>query len=704
MLAVHSHKPTKPTASETAGHAKPGKEGGGSVPVNPLWLQLATHTPIQAKLAVSQPNDPYEQEADRVADRVLRMPTQALQRACATCAAGGSPCPTCEDKSRGLVQRKVQSHADSSLPSVSDNFVNNLGVGRPLDTSTRLFMESRFGQDFGRVRVHTGTRAADSARAVHALAYTVGRSIVFSPEHFAPGTLAGNRLLAHELTHVLQQRAAGPSLQRSPDDDQEPPHMSVSGDTERKSPAGGIAIANGSLEWKLRYVGKDTKVTPGTGMQFNMVLGTDVIFEASFTPTPSGSTCPTITFSQIVQPTIDGLWDTGSLLYTRSPVSGASADVKHDASAPETEPFYGADPSASGPGLKAAPNLKVAGTAAGASATATHADAPYQRVVAKGKTAERKFETAVICVQTAETFGSIRWGYTKTGAGVVTLTSATAKDVQATSASTDFESTRQAFYSGFFQLSLGDFATGSAVLPAAHKTTLDAIDVKDLTRVILVGANDNSGGAEAKAALSLKRAETVRDYLVKTRGVSASLIKVEGHGVEARVPNPPGKDVPANRRVDVHLQRGAETIKPVNARLGSAAERKRLLKQNPRKTVNEAVDTIIRLDATTGRVSTAEWSELSDMLSALDLWRSVDPTVPDLRRLYTAALKRLEQRAQVYSAPIRPPLPQLGPISPEVDEALRKYEESKKRLEDLKRERDEALRRLDEEAGPLEDQ
>jgi len=139
-------------------------------------------------------------------------------------------------------------------------------------------------------------------------------------------------------------------------------------------------------------------------------------------------------------------------------------------------------------------------------------------------------------------------------------------------------------------------------------------------------------------------------------------------------------------------------------RLGSAAERKRLLQQNPRLTVDEAGDTIVRLDSTTGRVSTAEWSELNDMLGALDLWRAVDPTVPDLRQIYAAALKRIGGRAQVYSAPARPPFPKLGPISPEVDEALRRYEDAKKRLEDLERERDEALRRLDEEAGSTEEQ
>lgn len=76
----------------------------------------------------------------------------------------------------------------------------------PLDGETREFFEPRFGADFGGVRIHTDARAASSARAVNALAYTVGPNLVFGEGHYAPGTIAGQRLLAHELTHVLQQQ------------------------------------------------------------------------------------------------------------------------------------------------------------------------------------------------------------------------------------------------------------------------------------------------------------------------------------------------------------------------------------------------------------------------------------------------------------------------------------------------------------------
>jgi hypothetical protein len=81
------------------------------------------------------------------------------------------------------------------------------GGGTPLDKDTRQFMESRLGHDFGDVRVHTDSKAAESAKAVNAQAYTVGTDIVFQSGKFAPGTHEGRHMLAHELTHVVQQRS-----------------------------------------------------------------------------------------------------------------------------------------------------------------------------------------------------------------------------------------------------------------------------------------------------------------------------------------------------------------------------------------------------------------------------------------------------------------------------------------------------------------
>lgn len=116
-----------------------------------------------------------------------------LQRS--PCACGGG-CPRCAGESH---------HARSETVGAVANGLQSPGPGQPLDNSTQEFMESRFGHDFSDVRVHTDARAAESARAVNAQAYTVGRNIVFGGGQYAPTNTAGRHLISHELTHVVQQ-------------------------------------------------------------------------------------------------------------------------------------------------------------------------------------------------------------------------------------------------------------------------------------------------------------------------------------------------------------------------------------------------------------------------------------------------------------------------------------------------------------------
>jgi hypothetical protein len=111
-----------------------------------------------------------------------------------------------------VAQRRAAPGATGSTdasPMVSDALSS---PGQPLDAATRGFFAARFGHDFGNVRVHADAAAAQSARAVNALAYTVGRDVVFGAGQYAPGTRAGQRLLAHELTHVVQQSGSSPRV------------------------------------------------------------------------------------------------------------------------------------------------------------------------------------------------------------------------------------------------------------------------------------------------------------------------------------------------------------------------------------------------------------------------------------------------------------------------------------------------------------
>jgi Domain of unknown function (DUF4157) len=103
------------------------------------------------------------------------------------------------------VDRFVVTPAKAEVPAVRD--VVGSGRGSPLEHSVRGRMERAFGQDFGRVRLHTGAGATASARSLNAHAYTVGEDIVFQGAAYNPHTNAGRRMLAHELTHVLQQRS-----------------------------------------------------------------------------------------------------------------------------------------------------------------------------------------------------------------------------------------------------------------------------------------------------------------------------------------------------------------------------------------------------------------------------------------------------------------------------------------------------------------
>jgi hypothetical protein len=166
--------------------------------------RLLKSRPIQLKLAISRPGDIYEREADRVADEVMRMPQPMVQRACAACAAGGSPCPQCETDEELLVHRKAQAGSNGQ-DSVPDDFLGDLGPGQPLDSTTRSFFEPRFGHDFSHVRVHTGAKASESAAAVNAFAYTIGHHVVLGRDEYSGRGETRKRLLAHELTHVVQQ-------------------------------------------------------------------------------------------------------------------------------------------------------------------------------------------------------------------------------------------------------------------------------------------------------------------------------------------------------------------------------------------------------------------------------------------------------------------------------------------------------------------
>lgn len=439
------------------------------------------------------------------------------------------------------------------------------------------------------------------------------------------------------------------------EEDTPPPPMRVNGDRVRESPDGGFDIGTGTLHWKLEFKGIRLD-SDSESEELRIILGKDVEFEARFIPA-AGQNCPRITFVQSVLATTGGVEDTGHLLYTWESGSRKSMDTLHS----DTEPYYGAEgrPESQGAGLQGSTGQTI-GTAQGSNRTAaTHGDGPYIHRVPAGATAVRRFEAAVICVETGETWGSIEWGYTKRSDGTITLLGGQTSDVHINTATAELESVRQAYYQGAFQHSLNNFAVGSSTLTAAHRSTLRTINTQNLRRIVLVGANDNSGGQESNANLSLERARAVKRFLTSQMQVPASLIRVEGHGVAARVPNPPGQQVAANRRVDVRIERGQEVGSIINPRPqtnlppGTNRERNRINAQNPWFTAAEAVEWIIRLD-NQSQVTTGEWVQLLNYLNALDTWRATDPTVPDVRSTHRAAIQRIQRKLNTRTPRTRP--------------------------------------------------
>jgi hypothetical protein len=186
--------------------------------VNP-FVYRDRRFPIHRKLAIGVVDDPFESEADSIAEQVITVSKRVdpiretgqagIRRKCA-CEGSDVECAACRKERERIIQRKA---ADTTTSIEAPPIVHQVlsSPGRPLDPATRGFFEPRFGFDFSQVRVHTGKKAEESAAAVNAVAYTVGPNVVFGTGRYLPSTSEGKRLMAHELTHVVQQRGLAPA-------------------------------------------------------------------------------------------------------------------------------------------------------------------------------------------------------------------------------------------------------------------------------------------------------------------------------------------------------------------------------------------------------------------------------------------------------------------------------------------------------------
>ena len=182
---------------------------------------------FQPKLKVNQPGDAYEQEADRVADQVMRMPvSDSASRMTNAKETIDRKCSVCEMNKEDSNEQELNISRDiltTANLETTDKTANEISIvrsssGLSLDPSIRHYMESRFGFDFGRVRIHADDNAARSAESINARAYTVRNDIVFGHGQYSPHTKPGQHLIAHELSHTIQQNTSGnsPIVQRQP--------------------------------------------------------------------------------------------------------------------------------------------------------------------------------------------------------------------------------------------------------------------------------------------------------------------------------------------------------------------------------------------------------------------------------------------------------------------------------------------------------
>jgi outer membrane protein OmpA-like peptidoglycan-associated protein len=501
---------------------------------------------IQSKLAVGTPGDKYEQEADQVAEQVMRPHLQGA-------GTYGSGSPGCQREQSSPEHARVQTkHVGASdsgqIPASPIVHEALASPGQPLDASTRAFFEPRFGHDFSRVHVHTDAKADESASAAKALAYTVGRDVVFGAGRYAPGTTEGDRLLAHELTHVVQQ-TGGHEIQGS----NGPLSVSASGTRIQRDTA-----EKTDLRSRLKHVGAATKALSNGVIVWGMWVikdGNQVIMTMSFSPFPKYRG-KTITFLQTME-------ETGGS-------SNADLDVltygKRDTATDDFEPFYGANWN------NKVKNWEAEGAPGGfknqpggvSDPNAYFFDVP---MVYPGQT--KMFETAVVVPETTEVLASIKWGAEgDDDEAKPILPPASEPSDQATAG---FLVAVDRFYEQpstvgpdilspqRYDAILDRFPPNGATLTADQNKSLDPIatkvkERKDRTIYVSLGGFADATEKDP-SAISEARAKAVESYLV-AQGVPPASILMAGFFGAAWARFPPGPKEDRNRRVQVRVHWG----------------------------------------------------------------------------------------------------------------------------------------------------
>ncbi len=178
-------------------------------------------TLLRPKLKIGQPNDRFEQEADRMAEQVVRMP-QPGQLPLASVLPPVRPhskivqrlCASCRQKEEWVQPKTTTPAMPQKAADLPTGFHSLNGTGQPMTTSVRQYFEPRFGADFSAVRIHRDPQSAALAQSINSRAFTLGNNIVFAAGEYKPESHDGRKLFAHELSHVLQQNNSEQMIRR----------------------------------------------------------------------------------------------------------------------------------------------------------------------------------------------------------------------------------------------------------------------------------------------------------------------------------------------------------------------------------------------------------------------------------------------------------------------------------------------------------
>lgn len=526
---------------------------------------------IQAKLSISEPEDEYEMEADRVADQVMRMqepPGQStngmpghnsglsIQRLCKECDEQVQR-QEGEEEDEQVLRAKEAPSQSPSVPDGLESNIRSLSGGHPLGESERSFFEPRFGYDFSGVRIHNNGQAASMARAVNALAFTVGQDVVFGDGQYKPNSPDGKKLLAHELTHVVQQN----DLVTPKRADRKV--TASSSDIRRR-------VTGPKVQRRLVTFGTLTDVNallgligPPAGLTLNLNVGLNQVRIAAVLPGAPPSAALRTQLTTIINHATQ------------------HAEVIIARGQPQVQ--VGAFPQPSDMTVTRVQQIDIddilaieAGAAGNGAAKAAHeiqenfhahAVAPVAGTDRFGPAHEPgvEAESAV----TAQLIGPGR----RDGAVTVNTGAGTATEIQdfenyylvfttslaAATQNVTITSARRAAPVVISGRTINSFASGSPTVPAAGAATITAaaadVAANASSTVMIEGFSDSGGSAAANLAESRQRAERARAALIAA-GVAAGRIRVEPRGaVNFAAANDTDANRALNRRVVITVRR-----------------------------------------------------------------------------------------------------------------------------------------------------